>query len=101
MTIRPDTDELIAFLNELVVIDPGAVAALVETHHPCNQALAGHPTVQVDSAAVYRDPPHRVGMLGILNGYCGTIESGIRAGFGPITVVYEDGKLLRFERTRE
>ncbi len=41
----------------------------------------------------------RVGMLGVLNGFCGTIDDGPRKGWGPIAAIYDEGKLLRFERT--
>lgn len=103
--IRPDTDDLIAFLNELVAIDPYAVAELLATRVPCNAELAAHPTVQVSTGGVntkatfIRPGESRVGALGILNGYCGAIESGEHAGWGPITAEYEDDCLMRFRRT--
>lgn len=105
MAIRPDTDDLIAFLNSLVAIDPYAVAELLCIRVPCNADMAGHPSVQVAAAGESRSftymPPgtFRVGLLGILNGYCGTIDEGPRAGWGPIAAIYDEGKLQRFERT--
>lgn len=105
LMIRPETDSLIAFLNELVAIDPYAIAELLCVRVPCNQAMADHPSVQVqgsDGSVTYIAPgTHRVGLLGVLNGYCGTIESGDHAGWGPITAEYEDARLVRFVRTRE
>lgn len=98
MSIRLDTDELIAFLNELVALDHHAMATLIARRAPCNTQFAAHPSVQVDASD---DSHFTVGMLGILNGFCGTIESGEHAGWGPITAVLDDGKLIRFERTRE
>jgi hypothetical protein len=102
--IRPDTDELIAFLNSLVELDRYAVAELLTVHVPCNKALAGHPSVQVCQSGemTYIAPgTFRVGFLGILNGYCGIVGHGERADWGPITAVYENRLLVRFERTKE
>ena len=95
--IRPDTDDLIAFLNSLLEVDRYAVAELILARVPCNAGLADHPTVQVASAGstTFIEPgTYRVGMLGILNGYCGADA----AGNGPIAAVYEGGRLARFER---
>lgn len=105
MSVRPDVDELISFLNDLLTVDRYAVAELLTVRVPCNRAMADHPTVQVQgngAGTTFIAPgSHRVGVLGLLNGYCGTIDTGERAGWGPITVVYEDGALVRFERTKE
>lgn len=68
-------EEVVAFLNELVVIDRAAMTALVETRVPCNEALADHPTVQVSC----REDGARVGLLGILNGLFGVDERGYGA----------------------
>jgi hypothetical protein len=95
--VRPDRDDLIAFLNELPEIEGDAVADLVVARVPCNQGLADHPTVQVGASAC----GHEVGFLGILNGYCGTIDAGAHVGYGPITAQMEDGRIVRFERTDE
>jgi hypothetical protein len=103
--IRPETDSLIAFLNELIAIDPYAIAELLITRVPCNQQLADHPTVQVASGKdgggyIFIAPgTFRVGMLGILNGFCGKIDEGPRKDWGPITARYEDGRLICVERT--
>jgi uncharacterized membrane protein len=103
VAIRKDTDELIAFLNSLVAIDHYAIAELLATRVPCNEALAAHQSVQVAGAGkdvAYIAPgTFRVGILGILNGYCGTIDDGPRKNWGPITAVYDNGMLVRFERT--
>lgn len=94
--IRPWTDPLIAFLNELAKIDPRALRRLIDQRVPCNEALADHPSVQVDA----NDVPARVGLLGILNGFCGTVPEGEREGWGPIAAVLaDDGVGLSFRRT--
>src|SRR5215203_7119863 len=99
MPIRDDTDELIAFLNSLVAIDPYAIAELLCTRVVCTKELAEHPTVQVaaggeKSGPTYLAPgTYRVGILGILNGYCGAIDDGR----GPIAAVYDEGRLQGFE----
>lgn len=101
MPIRNDTDDIIAFLNTLVALDPNAISELVSSRVFCNEKLAGHPTVQVSECISDNViGQYRVGFLGILNGFCGTIETGPRIGWGPITARYdEDGKLVGFERT--
>ncbi len=92
--IRPDTDELIAFLNSLLEVDRGAISTLMlQRKVVCKQALLDHSTVQCG--------PEGVGMLGILNGYCGTLDEGEHAGWGPISAVADKRTCLirRFERT--
>jgi len=108
--IRPETDELIAFLNSLLESDPYAIAELLTVRVPCNQTLADHPTVQVAAGPDHgitfiRPGEYRVGILGILNGYCGSIEEGPREGWGPIAAVYDinddtkETKLVKFVRS--
>ena len=105
MTVRDDTDDLIAFLNSLVEIDRYAIAELLCIRVPCNQALADHPSVQVQTGRegggyTYIAPgTSRVGMLGLLNGFCGTLDDGPRKGWGPIVAQYDEGRLVRFERS--
>jgi hypothetical protein len=71
----------------------------------CNGALGTHPTVQVgnpddDGHTDYTDETElssEVGMLGIFNGYCGTIEEGKYNGWGAIAaIVEEDGRVTGF-----
>lgn len=86
-------EETIAFLNELIALDPEAMRALVEHHVPANQGLVDHPTVQVSG---YDGAPPKVGLLGILNGLFGTDEEG----WGVISALFEDdGRLVKFMRT--
>lgn len=107
MAVRPDVDEFIAFLNKLAAIDDYALAELLCIRVPCNGDLAAHPSVQVAvggerSGYTYIRPGEfRVGMLGILNGFFGTIDEGPRKGWGPIAAIYDSGRLIRFERTNE
>lgn len=97
--ISPDCDDLIAFLNSLVSIDEYAIAELLCVRVPCNEAMADHPTVQVAGAGpgttFVRPGTFRLGLLGLLNGYCGIGPDG----WGPIAAIYERGRLVRFERT--
>jgi hypothetical protein len=94
MAIRPETDDLIDYLNELVAIDPDFMTALVATRHPCNRALVDHPTVQVglDRGRLV------AGILGVLNGFCGSYDDGPRQGWGAIAAIYDDAQLVRFSR---
>lgn len=78
--------KVIAFLNELLKVDPEAMTALVETRVPCNQALREHPTVQV--AVNDETGQAAVGMLGILNGLVGVDDDG----WGFVTVKLDDNK---------
>jgi hypothetical protein len=105
------TDDLIDFLNALVAIDRYAIAELLCTRVVCNKTMADHPSVQVaagredmqfgEGFAFLAPGQFRVGMLGILNGFCGTIEQGPRKGWGPITAIYDKGLLVGFKRTNE
>ncbi len=96
MPIRPETDEMIEFLNQLLTFDRHAIGELLVARVPCNEVMSRHPTVQVSGAS---EDHFRVGMLGVLNGFCGTIDDGPRRGWGPITAIYDDGVLQRFART--
>ena len=87
-------EETINFLNQLVACDQETVTRLIETRVPCSQALADHPTVQVQA---YDNQPLVVGILGILNGLFGVDEEG----WGAITATFDNNKnLLFFERTQ-
>jgi len=86
-------DETIAYLNELIKTDRVAMAALIANRVPCNQALADHPTVQVNA----QHGGYLVGMLGILNGLFGIHENGR----GPITFIFKDSNLLAVDRTED
>src|SRR4051812_38310917 len=92
--------EVIKFMNELLVIDPKAITALIETRVPCNEDLATHPTVQVASISKLMEgstPEYSVGLLGILNGLCGARKDG----YGFITCEFDDnGNVTGFSVTK-
>jgi len=96
--IRPDTDELIAFLDSLAKIDPVTMGKLISARVPCNEGLAKHPTVQCGDYH-YQGKVVAVGMLGILNGYAGVFDHGPYKGWGPISAIVEaDGRCTGFKR---
>ena len=84
-------ERLVKLLNEILKIDPIALACLITNRVPANMLLTNHPTVQT-----FMDGNgFTVGLLGILNGLCGVTADG----FGHITAVYSDEPtptLLRF-----
>ena len=96
--IRPDTDDMIAFLNELLALDAQAVTDLINSRVQCNEAMANHPTVQV-GGETGKPETFRVGLLGLLNGYCGAYDDGEKKGYGPITADFDDGIVTGFRRT--
>jgi hypothetical protein len=100
MTKEELADRIVLQLNTYVNLDRLAIQALIEHRVPCNDALSMDKTVQVQSDP---DTPWSdvVGMLGILNGLVGVIETeGPKKGWGLVTAVYDDnGNLLRFRRT--
>lgn len=115
MTIRPDTDELIAFLEDLRRLDPAFIERLFAARVPCNDATLFHPTVQAGRAAEYKKAKHMhnrpanvdhmpdeqgiAGILGVLNGFCGKYDDGPKAGWGPIMAVVEaDGTISKICR---
>lgn len=91
-------DALIVFLNELLAFDANALSTLLAARVGCNDALAWHPSVQV---AEHDDGVYSVGFLGILNGFYGVIKGGKFDGYGLITAVCEEGRIIRFQRTED
>jgi hypothetical protein len=59
-------------LTEICQTEPEAVSALVAHRVRCGPALAGHPTVQIDGD----QSGGWVGLVGILNGLCGSTLPG-------------------------
>ena len=88
-------NRIIDSLNEYLAIDPSALHHLIEFRVPTNQALADHPSVQVNAEG---ETPV-VGLLGILNGIVGVIPG---SEIGYITAVFSDDEstLLRFELSK-
>jgi len=74
-------EQTLEFLNEALKTDPDAVQRLFEKKAVCNDAMAGHPTIQVDCAD--KGFP-KFGVLGLLNGLFGIDEKG----WGAIAAVY-------------
>jgi hypothetical protein len=90
-------DDAIAFLNEVLALDPAAVSSLFKQRVPCKVALAQHPTVQVRGEFTPTEA-YDVGPLGILNGLFGVDHRS----YGFIAAVFEDdGLISRFIRTPE
>ena len=69
-TERPElAREIVGLLNSAFAVDPVAIRAMFSTRVQCNEALAGHPTIQVLEMP---DPllgrTCWVGVIGVLNG---------------------------------
>lgn len=96
--LRPDTDDMIAFLDSLAKIDPVAMGKLIAHRVQCNETLRDHATVQTGPGETLGTG--EVGMLGILNGYCGVIGAGKYKGWGNIAAIVEkDGRCTGFVAT--
>jgi|ERR1035437_5064595 hypothetical protein len=91
--IKPNVtpQELVDFLNELVVLDREAMRDIIYARVECNEALANHPTVQV---ATYDRFPYALGLLGVLNGLFGVYDEGSRKGWGCIGIQYPDTRFV-------
>lgn len=85
---------IVSLMNDLFALDREAVNDLVGHRVMCNEALANHPTVQVQT----QDGYHEIGLLGILNGLCGVYEEGPKAQWGCISAEFDDqtGRLIGF-----
>lgn len=75
--------ELVDFLNEILVSDRQAVTDLLSESVIANRALAAHPTVECDQ----RGTRSFVSFMGLINGAFGYDETG-----GAVEVVLEPGK---------
>ena len=80
-------------LNEMLACDYGATHDLLCFHTRCNNELLTHPTIQVIHAGA--DIP-TVGILGVLNGLFGVNDDNR----GPISCVWENDYIIRFEPTK-
>jgi hypothetical protein len=99
-SLHPATDDLNKFLNEVFELDRDAVSTLIETRVPCSKKMKDHSTIQVtrfgDLDPVHPTPSDdqpMVGLLGLLNGFCGVFTEGTRKGCGPIVAHYDDNDL--------
>lgn len=99
--IRDDVDDIIKYLNYLIVLDEKCITNLIDTRVPCNDAITNHQTVQVGAASDFSvgADGYVVGLLGILNGYFGAYLDGSAKGKGAISAWREpDGRITAFTR---
>ena len=101
MALREDcgVDAMVAFLNELASLDPGAALALVNARVPCNEAVGDHPTLQVSMIGSEEPGGLTVGLLGVLNGFYR--RPGEPGQYGPIAAAVPPlapGERVRFMR---
>lgn len=83
--------DVVGLLNEMLLKDPECVKAVFSHRVPCNDAIAHHPTIQVQQYKEQKTPV--VGLLGILNGLFGIGEDG----FGAFAMeIDEEGNILKF-----
>jgi hypothetical protein len=80
-------DRIVETLNRAHGQDPHAIAELIEQRVWCNRNLAEDPTIQV--GVDNETGRYRVGLLGILNGVAGQIQTGRLRGFGYVAAVYQ------------
>jgi hypothetical protein len=96
-------DIIIDRLNELIKDSDirEDIRDLLDTDVDCSQATANHPTIQTIQVVGGMGPYSFLSFLGLLNGIVGSCpdEYGIKKGCGLITAVYNEGQLVRFERT--
>jgi len=81
-------EKLVSYMNGLVEMDRPCIGALIANRVPCNRALADHPSCQV----MVQHGGFHVGLLGILNGLCGSFDDGPKKGWGAIVVEFDDPK---------
>jgi hypothetical protein len=79
--------EVVTFLNELLLVDDIATSALFSVRVPCNHDMRKHKSVQV--GLLGKSFPI-VGMIGILNGLFGADSDG----WGKISAEYGDNGLI-------
>lgn len=84
-------EHVLAVLNEAVKLDPEAMTKFCLNRVPCNQALAGHPTIQVVSETKDDNIENKVGFLGVLNGLFGISKDGWGAIAGVFDFVCPNG----------
>ncbi len=72
--------DAVALLKEALNTDSEAINKMMRAPHGCNDALANHPTIQIDELV---DKHHTISPLGFLNGLFGVAEDGI----GPIAAI--------------
>ena len=89
--------DVIKMLNGANKIDGEAISTLfLGRRARCNRKLANHKSIQVRARRGGK-PPYTVGILGIINGAFGTDARG----WGPISMVVDKGRIIRFERIKK
>lgn len=103
--IRPESDAVIAFLNEVLDLDEAFLRHLLTERFPCNEAIAKHPSIQVwdsrdDLKVRIPEGEYRCSFLGLLNGYLGIFDDGPAKGCGPVMITTDDeGQIIKISRT--
>jgi len=87
-------DNAIEYLNSTCESDPLAIRALLCLRIPCNQALADHPTAQVNDNWPEGDT---ISIIDLLNG----LFDVDNRGWGAISYLISDDENIRFVRTPE
>lgn len=91
------TNDVIKLLNGANNSDPNAISTLfLRRRARCNRKLADHKSIQVRARRGGK-PPYTVGILGIINGAFGTDAQGM----GPIVMVVDKGRIIRFKRIKK
>lgn len=91
MSVTPE--HAVKILNEALDADPVAINELFRHRTSCNDALAGHASIQVGAYPEDKYPATQtVGLLGLLNGIFGTKPDGD----GHIQSEVEDFRIVRF-----
>jgi hypothetical protein len=85
-------NRVVSYLNELAELDRPCIGALIANRIPCNKALSDHPTCQVSS----QHGGCHVGLLGLLNGLCGSYDDGPKKGWGAIAAVFDKAPQGRY-----
>ena len=71
---RISAEDVCFLLNELLELDPKCAQALLSHRVECNEAVAGHATIQVQQ--FIDDASPKVGVLGLINGMFGVRTDG-------------------------
>ena len=78
---------IVHVLNRAHGEDPHAIAQLIDARVGCNRNLAEDPTIQVRQDE--ESGRFQVGVLGLLNGIAGKIETGDLSGYGYVAAIYQ------------
>lgn len=90
MTPKARAQQIVDDLNEALLLDPVAITELMTSRVRCNEALGGHPTIQVGADG----GELRLGPLGLINGLVGVRDNGW--GYIAMELDRPDGLITRF-----